>query len=160
MPKCELSLIPIFPYMDRMLCGTIVLKTLTLTVLCKNFSLMSAQARNYQYEIVWVFYHNLVDRMISLFSRIWAESENLSEYGKIRIRFCPCTGKYGSEKARVQVFFTQWSPHVYAQQQYFASRRLRTIESNHPTNLVFIQKRLSIKHNGRAPGYLRPVLQT
>ena len=42
----------------------------------------------------------------------------------------------------------------------FTSRRLRTIESNHPMTLVFIQKRLSIKHNGRAPGYLRPVLQT
>ena len=32
-----------------------------------------------------------------------------SKYGKIRIRFCLYTGKYGLEKARIWAYFTQWS---------------------------------------------------
>ena len=42
-------------------CDTIVLKTLPLAVQCKIFSLMSAQAQNYQYEKVCVFDRNLVE---------------------------------------------------------------------------------------------------
>ena len=36
-----------------------------------------------------------------------------------------------------------------------ASRRLQTMQSNHSTNLVFIQEKLSRKHTGRAPRHLR-----
>ena len=48
-----------------------------------------------------------VGRIVSVFSRIWTESLILSKYGKIRIRFCPYTGKYGSKKARFSGYFTQ-----------------------------------------------------
>ena len=34
-------------------------------------------------------------------------SEILSKYGKIPIRSCPHTGKYGSEKARISAYFIQ-----------------------------------------------------
>ena len=51
-----------------------------------------------------------MNRIIFVFSRIWTELENLSKYGKMRIRFCPYTGKYGSEKACISAFFIQWSP--------------------------------------------------
>ena len=42
----------------------------------------------------------------------------------------------------------------------FASRCLQTMQSNHQTNLAFIQERPSRKYTGRAPGYMRPLLQT
>ena len=51
-----------------------------------------------------------MDRVKFVFSRIWTESENLTKYGKIRLRFRPYTGKYRSWKARISTFFTQWSP--------------------------------------------------
>ena len=41
-----------------------------------------------------------------------------------------------------------------------ASQRLQRMQSNHPTNLVFIQEIISRKHTGRAPSYLRPLLKT
>ena len=47
------------------------------------------------------------ERIVSVFSPIWTESLILSKYGKIRIRFCPYTGKYGSKKARFSGYFTQ-----------------------------------------------------
>ena len=59
-----------------------------------------------------------------------------------------------------------------AQQPYFkatitrkhfskiASRRLQRMQSDHLTNIVFIQKRLSRKHTRGESGYLRPLLQT
>ena len=37
---------------------------------------------------------------------------------------------------------------------------LQTMQSNHPTNLVFIQEKHSRKHTGRAARYLTPLLQT
>ena len=42
-----------------------------------------------------------------VFSRIWTESDIMAKYGKIRIRFCPYMGKYGSEEVRILVYFTQ-----------------------------------------------------
>ena len=48
-----------------------------------------------------------VGRIVSVFSRIWTESLILSKYWKIRIRFCPYTGKYGSKKACISGYFTQ-----------------------------------------------------
>ena len=45
----------------------------------------------------------------SYFSRIWTESYlHFPVYGKIRIRFCPHTERYGREKARISAYFTQW----------------------------------------------------
>ena len=46
--------------------------------------------------------------IVSVFFRISTESEILSKYGKTRIRFCLHIGKYGSEKARISAYFTQW----------------------------------------------------
>ena len=46
--------------------------------------------------------------IVSVFFRISTESEILSKYGKTRIRFCLHTGKYGSEKARIAAYFTEF----------------------------------------------------
>ena len=65
-------------------------------------------ARNmpkYRLSLIRIFPY--VDKIVSVFSRIWTELENLSKYGEIRIRFRPHTGKYGSEKARILAYFTQ-----------------------------------------------------
>ena len=103
-------------------CDTIVSKTLLLVVQCKAFSLMSSQARNYQYEKVCLFDRNLldlalrnwalfmkrlslirifqyIDKIVSVFWLIWTVR-------KIWIRFCWHTWKYGSEKVRSSAYFT------------------------------------------------------
>ena len=38
--------------------------------------------------------------------RIWTEYPILFKYGKIRIQFCPYTGKHVSQKARISAYFT------------------------------------------------------
>lgn len=43
-----------------------------------------------------------LDRIV--FTRIWTESEILSEYEKIQIRFCPYKGKYGLKKAAILAY--------------------------------------------------------
>ena len=63
----------------------------------------------YRLSLIHIFPY--MERITSVFFRIWTESENLPKYWKIRIRFCPYMGNYRSEKARFLAFFTQWSPH-------------------------------------------------
>ena len=46
-----------------------------------------------------------IDRIVSVFFHIWTDSPILSKYKKIRIWFCPHTGKYGCEVALILVFF-------------------------------------------------------
>ena len=46
-------------------------------------------------------------RIVSAFFRIWTK---FTIHGKIRIRFCLYTEKYGPEKGCYSTYFTQWAP--------------------------------------------------
>ena len=63
-----------------------------------------------------------VGRIVSDFSCFWIEYPVLSKYGKIQIRFCPYTGKYCSEKARILACFTQ-SLAEHFQSKFRATRK-------------------------------------
>ena len=78
-------------------CDTIVLKTLPLVVQCKNFSLMSAQARNNYYEKVCVFDGNLVEIFLL---RIFLYSDWIQE-------------NTDQKNLCIWTRFTQWTAHRY-----------------------------------------------
>ena len=55
-----------------------------------------------KYGLFLVCVFAYLDRTVSVFSGIWTESEILYKYEKIRIRFCPHTGKYGNGSIQTQ----------------------------------------------------------
>ena len=87
----------------------------TLREICRNTDfLWSVFSRIWTESYLYFSVFGQNGRFLSVFSRIWTESEILSKYGKIRIQFCPHRGKYGSEKAHISAYFTQWEKELDA----------------------------------------------
>ena len=93
-------------------CDIIVLNTLPLVVQCKIFSLMNAQARNYQHENVCVFDRNLASYFWSVFSYIGTEYGDLrskSPYLLLRTRNNSVFRRFScSDIIIIQSVFQEW----------------------------------------------------